>query len=74
MFEQKSKTTSEYKHTWHGSKFKKNQTPVTDAVLVTVGFYVGDEKANNGKLPFAFVGAVAAGAMIISEVKSNKNG
>ena len=56
------------------TKFEINQTLVTDAVLVTVGFYVGDKQANNGRLPFAFVGAVAAGAMIISEVESNRNG
>ena len=34
-----------------------------------MGFYIGDEKANSGRLPFASVGAIAAVIMIVSEVK-----
>ena len=41
---------------------------IADAILVTVGFYIGDEKVNSGRLPFAFVGAIAAVIMIVSEV------
>ena len=41
---------------------------IADAILVTIGFYIGDEKSNSGRLPFAFVGAIAAVIMIVSEV------
>ena len=44
---------------------------ILDIILVTIGFYVGDEKADVGRLPFALLGAISAGAMILSEVKKN---
>ena len=42
---------------------------ILDIILVAIGFYVGDEKADVGRLPFAILGAISAGAMILSEVK-----
>ena len=42
---------------------------ILDIILVAIGFYVGDEKADVGRLPFALLGAISAGAMILSEVK-----
>ena len=42
---------------------------VSDIILVAIGFYVGDEKGNGGRLPFALLGAIAAGTMLLSEVK-----
>ena len=43
---------------------------VSDIILVAIGFYVGDEKGNDGRLPFVLLGAIAAVTMILSEVKS----
>ena len=43
---------------------------VSDLILVAIGFYVGDEKGNGGRLPFVLLGAIAAATMILSEVKS----
>ena len=47
-----------------------SSTYVSDLILVAIGFYVGDEKGNGGRLPFVLLGAIAAGTMILSEVKS----
>ena len=41
---------------------------VSDIILVAIGFYVGDEKGNDGRLPFVLLGAIAAVTMILSEV------
>ena len=46
----------------------KTDSNVSDIILVAVGFYVGDEKGNGGRLPFVILGAIAAGTMILSEV------
>ena len=47
----------------------KTDSIVSDIILVVIGFYVGDEKGNGGRLPFGILGAIAAGVMILSEVK-----
>ena len=39
-------------------------------ILVVIGFYVGEEKADDGRLPFNLLGALVAGTMISSEVES----
>ena len=41
---------------------------ISDIILVIIGFYVGDEKADDGRLPFNILGTVVAGTMILSEV------
>ena len=43
---------------------------VSDIILVSIGFYVGDDKGNGFHLlPFLLLGAIAAGTMILSEVE-----
>ena len=39
-----------------------------DIILVMIGFYVGDEKADVGSLPYNILIVIAAAVMILSEV------
>ena len=39
-----------------------------DIILVIIGFYVGDEKADVGSLPYNILIVIAAAVMILSEV------
>ena len=39
-----------------------------DIILVIIGFYVGDEKADVGSLPYNILIVIAAAVMIMSEV------
>ena len=48
------------------TNFGKNSN--AENVLIAVGFYIGEEKKYDGALPFVIVAAVAALAMIFSEV------
>ena len=41
---------------------------LSDVILVIIGFYVGDEKTDLGRLPFNIILAIVAGIMILSEV------
>ena len=39
-----------------------------DIILVIIGFYVGDEKADVGSLPYNILIVIGAAVMILSEV------
>ena len=41
---------------------------IPDTVLISVGFYLGEEKSNGNACPFLIVGLITVAAMVISEI------